>query len=142
MLLKAPMPFQHFVEVHLVPIKLRTIHAYEFGLSSDGDSASSTHAGTIYHNRIQGYIRGDFVFLCQQTNKFHHDGGADTETFVYLLALDDFLHAFRHQSFASVRAVIGHDDDFVGAFAHLLFKDNEFLGASSQHGDDAVTGSF
>ena len=48
-------------------------------------------AGTVNHNRIQGYIRGDFVFLCQQTNKFHHDGGADGETLVHPVS---YTHLF------------------------------------------------
>ena len=44
--------------------------------------------------------------------------------------------------FSSVGAVVGHDNDFVGAFAHLLFKDDQFFGTSCQYGDDAVAGSF
>ena len=48
--------------------------------------------------------------------------GPDGETLVHLLALDDFFYAFRHQTFSSVGTVVGHDNDFVGAFAHLLSR--------------------
>ena len=78
----------------------------------------------------------------EQADELHHDGGADGETLVHLLALDDLFHSLGHQTFLAVGAVIGHDDDLIRAFAHFFFQDDQFLGASGQHGDDAVAGGF
>ena len=105
---------EHFIEIHLVAVEFRTIHANELGLSTYGDTASTTHTGTIHHNRIQRYISRDFVFLGQQAAELHHDSRTDSETLVHLFTLDDTFDTFGHEALGSIRTVIGHNDDFIG----------------------------
>ena len=123
-------------------VKFRSVYTNEFGLSTDGNTTSTAHTCTIHHDCIQRNISRYFIFLSQQTNKFHHDSGADSKTFVYFLPFNDFFHAFGYQSFASIRTVIGHNDDLVCAFAHLFFKDNQLFATSGKYGNNAITGSF
>ena len=52
-ILESPHTFQHLVEVHLMTIEFRTIHAYELRLSAHGDTASTTHTRTIHHDGVQ-----------------------------------------------------------------------------------------
>ncbi len=83
-------------------VEFRAVYAYKFGFTADGDAAGAAHSGSVYHDGIQGYIGGYFVFLRQQTNEFHHNGRADTEAFVYFLAFDNIFHTFRNQTFTAV----------------------------------------
>ena len=133
---------QHLVEVYLMTIKFRSVYTNEFGLSADGDAASTAHTCTIHHDCIQRDIGRYFIFFSQQANKFHHDGGADGKTFVHFLPFNDFFNAFGYQSFASIRAVVGHNDDLVCTFTHFFFKDNQLFTTSGKYGNNAVTGSF
>ena len=41
------------LEINLMPIEFRTVHAGELHLSTDGHPTAATHARTVYHNRIQ-----------------------------------------------------------------------------------------
>ncbi len=134
--------FQHFVEVHLMSVELRTVYTHEFCFTADRNTAGTAHACTVHHDGVQRYICGDFIFFSQQTYEFHHDGRADGKAFIYFFAFDDLFHALRYESFTAVRAVVCHDNHFVRAFAHLFFEDNQLLGSSCQNGDDTVSGSL
>ena len=134
--------FQHFIEVHLMAVELRPVHANELGLSAHGDAASTAHARAVHHDGVERDIGGNVVFLGQKANELHHDSRADGEAFVHLLAPDDLLDTFGDQSFLSVAAIVGHDDHFITAGAHFLFEDDEILVTSGKHRDDAVAGSF
>ena len=57
---------------------------------------------------------------------------------VYLLTKDYLLHTGSHQALLAVRTVVGHDYHLVAACTHFVFKDDEVLGASSQHAHHAV----
>ena len=94
--------FEHLIEVHLMTVKLRTIHADKLGLSTHRNAAGTTHTCTIYHDGVERNVGGHIVFLGEQTAEFHHDGRADGETFVHRLALDDLLDAFGNQTFRAV----------------------------------------
>ena len=93
---------EHFVEVHLVTVEFRTVYANELGLSTYSDTTSTTHTGTVHHDCIQRYIGWDFVFLSQQATELHHDSRTDSETFVYLFALDDTFDTFSNQTLSTV----------------------------------------
>ena len=134
--------FQHLVEVHLVAVELGAVDADKLGLAAHGDAAGAAHARAVHHDGVERYVGGDVIFLGQQADELHHDGRADGEALVHLLAQDDLFHAIGHQTFLPVAAVVGHDDDLVAGGTHLFFQDNQFLGASGQDGDDAIAGSL
>ena len=134
--------FQHLIEVYLVCIEFRPVHANEFCLSADSNSASTTHTCSVHHNCIKRNICGYVIFLRQQRYEFHHDSRADAETFIYFLTFNDFFNTFGYKAFFSVRTVIRHNDYFVRTFAHFLFKDDKFFGTTCKHGDNPVAGSF
>ena len=133
---------EHLVPFHLVAVELRAVHADELRLSAHGDAAGTTHARAVHHDGVQRYVGRNVVFLGQQAAEFHHDGGADGETFVHLLALDDALDAFGHEAFIAIRAVVGHDDDLVRRLPHFIFEDNQVLGAAGQDRNHTVACLF
>ena len=134
--------FQHLVEVHLMTVEFRTIHTYELRLSAHGDTTSTTHARTIHHNGVQRHISRNIIFLGQKADKFHHDGRTNGKTLVHLFTFDDCFYSFSNQTFLSVRTVVRHDNHFVRTLTHFLFKNNQFLGTSGQHGNDPVSRSL
>ena len=85
---------EHLVEVYLMTIKLGAINANELGLTTYGDTASTTHTCTVYHDGVERYVGGDLIFLGEEAYELHHDGRANSEAFVYLLALDNALDTF------------------------------------------------
>ena len=133
---------QHFVEIHLVAVKLGTIHADELGLSAHRDAAGAAHTRAVHHNRVERNVCGNVVFLGQQTNKLHHNGGADGKALVHLLALNHLLDTLRDQTLLAVRPIICHNNHLVGRGTHLALQDNQFLGAACQHRHDAVASSL
>ena len=50
-----------FVEIDLMAIKFRTVHAGKLGFAPYADAASAAHAGTVDHNGIQADHRGYIV---------------------------------------------------------------------------------
>ena len=123
-------------------VEFGAVYAYEFGFPADGDAAGSTHAGAVDHDGVERSQGGEVVFLGEEGDEFHHDGGAYRDTEIYFFALDDLFDTVGDKTFFAVGAVIGHDDDFVGIGAHLVFENDEFLGAGGQYRDDAVAGLF
>ena len=121
---------------------MRAVHADELGLAAHGDAAGAAHARAVHHDGVERHVGGDVIFLGQQADELHHDGGADGEALVYPFAQDDLLDALCDEALLAIRAVVGHDDDFVAGGAHLFFENDEFLGASGQYGDDAVAGGL
>ena len=112
---------QHFIEIHLMSVELRTIYANEFRLTSHSDTARSAHTCTIYHDRIKRNIGRNFVFLGKQTNKFHHDSRTNGKTLIYLFTLDYLFNTFGHQTFLAIRTIIGHNNYFIRTFSHFFF---------------------
>ena len=123
-------------------VELRAVYADKLRLPAHCDAASAAHARSVDHDSIQRDIGRNSVFLCQQAHELHHDGRAYGKTFVHVLPDDDALHSFRHQALPAIASVVCHDDDFVGRTAHLVFKDDEFLGTAGQDTNDTVARSF
>ena len=133
---------QHFIKVHLVSVKFRTINTYKLGLSANSDTAGTAHTGTVNHDCIQRHFCRNLILLGQQTNKLHHNGRTNGKTFVHLFALDNFFHTFRYQSFLAIRSVISHNNYLIRTFTHFLLQDNQFLGTSGQYSDHTISCSL
>ena len=133
---------EHLVEVYLMSVKLRSIHADELGLAANGYAACSAHAGAINHNGVERNICGDSIFFCQQTAELHHDCRPDSEDLVHLFALYYLLYANSHYTLLAIRTIVSHDDDLIRMLTHLILENNEILGASGQHTDYSVAGSL
>ena len=93
---------EHLVEVYLMAVKLGAVDTYKLGLATYGDTASTAHTRTVYHDRVERYVGGYLVFLGQQAYELHHDGRADGKALVHLLALDDALYTLGHESLGAV----------------------------------------
>ena len=55
-----------------------------------------------------------------------------------MFALQHTLYASRHNTLFAIAAIVGHDDHLVAGGAHLLFQNNEFLGAPGKQRNHAV----
>ena len=116
---------EHFVPIYQGPVKLGTVDADELRLSTDGQTTGSAHSCSVYHDGVERNIGGNVVFLGELAAKFHHDGWTDGEDSVDRLAVDELFDTHGHNTFLAIRAVIGHDERFVGTFAHFVFQDNQ-----------------
>ena len=104
---------EHFIPIYKVAVKLRAVDTYKLRLSANSQSACSTHAGSVYHNRVQRDVVRDIVLLCHQGTELHHDGRSDGKHLVDMLALDDLFHTCGDHTFFAPRTIVGHDDDLV-----------------------------
>ena len=123
-------------------VELGTIDADEAGLATDGDAAGTAHASAIDHDGVERNIRGDAIFLGQQTAEFHHDSRTDGKDLVHTLALDHLLNAYGDYTLLAIRPVVSHDDDFVRVLTYLVLEDDKILAASCQHADNTIAGSL
>ena len=46
-------------------VKLGAVDTYKLGLATYGDTASTAHTRTVYHDRVERYVGGYLVFLGQ-----------------------------------------------------------------------------
>ena len=129
---------EHLVEINLMCIELRSIHAHKAGLACYSNTASATHTCAIHHDSVQTGFGRNIVFLCEERYEFHHYGRADSDTFVHLLTLDDRLNALSDKSFCAITPVIGHDNHFVRKTGELRLKNNKFFCSSGENSDHPV----
>ena len=130
---------QHFIEIYLMSVEFRTIHADKLGSTSYGYATCATHTRSVHHDSIERYICRYFVLLGEETHKLHHDGRSYGEAFVYRLPLYDFFYALCDEPLFAVRSVICHDDNFIRAFAHFFLQYNQIFGATGQDCNNAVS---
>ena len=78
-------------------VKVRAVHAGEFGLTAHDDAASAAHARPIDHDRVHADDRLDAIFLGEQANELHHDERPDRDDEVILLScFDPLAQHIRH----------------------------------------------
>ena len=107
-----PLARHHLVEVHLVPVELRAVHADELGLAADRDAAGAAHPGAVDHDRVQAGVGRDLVRLGDLAGELHHDRRADHDRAADLrAALDDPLELVGDEALLAVGAVVGGDPD-------------------------------
>ena len=59
-----------------------------------------------------------------------------------MLLLNELLDTNRHDTFLTVRSVVGHDDHLIRRLAHLVLEDDKILRTTSHHAEDTVTCSL
>ena len=111
--LESTTTLHHLVEVNLMTVELRAVHADKLGLAANTYTTSTTHTCAIHHDGIEADISRDLIFLSQQAAELHHDGRTDGKALIDLLALDDFFHTDSHHALLAVRTVVGHNDDLI-----------------------------
>ena len=77
-----------------------------------------------------------------QRAELHHYGRTDGQHLVDMLTVDHLFHANGDDSFLAPASVVGHDDDFITVFLHIIHHDDKFLCASCQDRDHSVAGFF
>src|SRR5699024_571286 len=85
-----------FVKIDLVAVKLRAVHTGKFHFVPYGQTAGTAHTRAVHHDRIHADDGGDSQLLGGQTAEFHHDHGADGNTYV-------IVFSFRSQIFDHLR---------------------------------------
>ena len=133
---------EHLIPVNQCSVKLRTVDADKLSLAANGQSAGTAHTCTIHHNRVEGYICREIIFLSQETAEFHHDRRADGEYLIDVLLIDELFDTDSYNTFLAVTSVIGHDNQFVTGSANFIFHDYQFLVAASNHRENTVACSF
>ena len=131
---------EHLRPVHLMGVKLRPVHAYELGLSSNRHAARAAHTGSVHHDGVKRCFGRDIIFGGGEGNELHHDSRTDRDTFIHGLAVDDFFHSHSDDTLFAHRAVIGHDNHFIGPFRQFVPKDEQVFVARSEDRDNPVSG--
>ena len=129
---------EHLVPVDQGTVELRTVDADKLRLAANGQSASSAHARTVDHNRVQAYLARNIVFLSREVGELHHDGRTDGKHLVNMLLLDKLLDTYGDHTFLAIRAVIGHDDHLVARLAHLVFQYDQVFRTASHDREHTV----
>ena len=97
------------VEIDLVAVELRAVHAGELRLAADVDPAAAAHAGAVHHHRVE---RDDGVHaerLGQVDHRAHHRHRADRIDDVDAARGQRVPGGVGHEAFAAVAAVVGAD---------------------------------
>ena len=126
-----------------MPIELRAVHTDKPGLAPDGHAATAAHAGTVDHDGVQRDHGRHAIRTGRLCTELHHDGRPDNDSHVRLRRLlTELLERDRHQRLASIRTVIGHDDQLIRDLAHLLLHDEEILVTRAHDDGHLVAGSL
>ena len=133
---------EHLVPVYQTAVKLRSVDAHEACLPSDGQSAGTAHARSVYHDGVERHVGGDIVFLREQAAEFHHDGRTNGKHLVDMFLVDEFLYADGHHALLAVTAVVGHDECLIAVGTHLVLEDDEVFRATGEHAQHSVSGGF
>ena len=131
---------EHLRPVHLMGVKFRSVHADELGLSSNRHAARAAHARSVDHDGVERCLGRDIIFGGSEGNELHHDSRTDRDTFIHGLAVDDFFHSYGNDTLFAHRAVIGHDNHFIGPFRQFVPKDEQVFVPRSENRDDPVSG--
>ena len=133
---------EHLIPVNQCSVKLRTVDADKLSLAANGQSAGTAHTCTIHHDRVEGNVCREIIFLSQETAEFHHDRRTDGEYLIDVLLIDELFDTDSYNTFLAVTSVIGHDNQFVAGSANFIFHDNQFLVAASNNREYTIACSL
>lgn len=128
------------IEIDLVPVELRAVHAPELGFAAHGDPASAAHARAVDHDRIEADHGRNVEFLGQERHELHHRHGANGHHLIDPALLQELFEHFGHETLAAMAAVIGADVQLVGGQSHLVFENEQILVAGPDDGGDMAAG--
>ena len=120
-------------------IELRSINADELGFATYGNTARAAHSGSIDHDGVERSFRRDIVFGSCQGDELHHDCRSDSDAFVYRLAVDHFFDTYGHDALFAHRAIVSHDDKFIGPLREFLFQNDEVFVTRGEDSNDFVS---
>ena len=130
------------IEIHLVRVKVRPVHAGELGLPAHDHAAAAAHAGAVHHDGIQGDDGADAVGAGDVRQKLHHDVGADGDDPVELglvpgdVALDLLLEEGGGEALPAVAAVVGAHDELIRHGLQLVLQDDDVRAAETRDEGD------
>src|ERR1039457_2746125 len=127
------------IEVDQVAVEIRAVHASELHFPADGDAAGPAHSGAIHHDGIEADDGGDGEGAGDFAARLHHGDGPDGDHFANVLFVgQDVGQGVGDKAVAAVAAIVGGDDQIVGAHAELVFPEDEVLIAEGYDGDRVV----
>ena len=105
-------------------VEFGTIHTGKTGFTAHRHPTSTTHTGSIYHQRIEADNGFNTIFQRGQCNELHHDHRTDCNHLIVLFALivDQIAQQGGHHTFETSATVIGCNIDVAGNSLHLLHK--------------------
>jgi len=105
-----------FIEVHLMTVKIRSVHAGKFCLAADSKSASAAHSRTVDHYGIHAHSCGYAVLFSKHTYEFHHGERSDGDNVIVILTVFNELTGLKQHT--------GNWSGKTVALAHGSFKEN------------------
>ena len=95
------------VPVDLVAVEVGAVDAGELRLAADSEAAAAAHACAVNHDGAHRDGGGDTIRLGGLGDKLHHDGGANGEDLVILVAiLDELLERIGDKALLAVGTVV------------------------------------
>ena len=120
-------------------VKVRSIHAGEFGLVSYQHPAGTTHAGTINHDRIQAHNCLDPRGSGGLCHLVHHKGAADgNHTVKALSGCQQLLNHTRIAILLADRAIVGGNHYLIADSFQAVEPVEQEFAASLDEGDDPI----
>ena len=116
------------VEIHLMGVEFRSVHARKAGLSAHSNAARSAHPSAVHHHRVKGGYGPDTVFFCCKRGEFHHYHRTNDYNFVeFLPSAYKLFEKTGYKTVISARTVVGSYVHTGAAGFHLLFEQDEIL---------------
>ena len=82
------------------------------------------------------------MLLSGEVRELHHDGRTDGKNLVYVLLFDELLDTNGYHAFLAITTIVSHDDNFIGTFANLVFKNDKVFRTASHDGEYTVAFGF
>jgi len=99
-----------FLEVHLMAVKFRPVHADEFRFPRDGRAAAAAHTGSIHHDGVQADDRADIVGPGDVRYGTHHDHRTDADNFINLLPFfNELFQNVGNKAVVAIATIVGCD---------------------------------
>src|SRR5262249_32927298 len=109
-----PVALNEEIEINLMGIELRTVHAGELRSFRREDAAAAAHAGAVDHHRIQADHCLDPMGTSSLGHCLHHPGRTYGQHKVELATLvDQSPELVGHKTFALVTTVVGCNQQLV-----------------------------
>ena len=93
---------EHLVPIDEGAIKLRTVNADELRLATNGQTASTAHTRTIYHDGVQADFARNIMLLSGEVRELHHNGRTNGKNLVDMFLLNEFLDTNGNDTFLAI----------------------------------------
>ena len=135
------LPADEQVEVHLVAVELRPVHADEPRPSRHLHPTSAAHARAVEHHAVQAHGGRDARTARALRHRLHHHRRPDGHHPVDPEARgQEAGEGCGYEASLSAAAVVGHHHDLVAGPPHLLLQDEKLRSARPQDPHHQVAG--